>query len=310
MASAANDDSGDGEPLRARWAAALRELDGDLRRRAVAEKTRRAYGGDIARFAAWCEARELAPTAAGVRDLRRYAASLSQGGLAPTSVARAVASLRAFYRVLRERGEVTQNPADLLTLPKRPRALPHVLTPEELAALLDRIGVATPLERRDRAMFELAYAAGLRAEELVTLTVDSVAFDAEQVRVEGKGSKTRIVPVGEPALRALADYVERARPALAHDGERALLLSKSGRPLSTSDVRRRLRIWSARAGLGGAVHPHALRHSFATHLLDGGADLRAIQELLGHATISTTQVYTRVESARLRRAYASSHPRA
>ena len=174
-----------------------------------------------------------------------------------------------------------------------------MLRAEELATLLDRIGAATPLERRDRAMLELAYAAGLRAEELVTLTVDSLDFDAEHVRVEGKGSKTRIVPVGEPALRALRDYLERA-----------LLLSKSGRPLSTSDVRRRLRIWSARAGLGGTVHPHALRHSFATHLLDGGADLRAIQELLGHSTISTTQVYTRVESARLRRAYASSHPRA
>ena len=118
------------------------------------------------------------------------------------------------------------------------------------------------------------------------------------------------MPVGEPALRALRDYLERARPALAHDDEPALLLSKSGRPLSTSDVRRRLRVWSGRAGLGGSVHPHALRHSFATHLLDGGADLRAIQELLGHSTISTTQVYTRVESARLRRAYASSHPRA
>jgi integrase/recombinase XerC/integrase/recombinase XerD len=159
-------------------------------------------------------------------------------------------------------------------------------------------------------MLELAYAAGLRAEELVNLSAESIEFDSEQVRVEGKGGKTRLVPVGEPALRALSEYVERARPALAHDDARALFLSKSGRPLSTSDVRRRLRIWSARAGLGGAVHPHALRHSFATHLLDGGADLRAIQELLGHATLSTTQVYTRVESAKLRRAYASSHPRA
>jgi integrase/recombinase XerC/integrase/recombinase XerD len=159
-------------------------------------------------------------------------------------------------------------------------------------------------------MLELAYSSGLRAEELVRLTIDSVNFDGEQVRIEGKGSKTRLVPVGEPALRALQRYLERARPALAHDQEPALLLSKSGRPLSTSDVRRRLRIWSARAGLGSAVHPHALRHSFATHLLNGGADLRAIQELLGHSSISTTQVYTQVESARLRRAYASSHPRA
>ena len=176
--------------------------------------------------------------------------------------------------------------------------------------LLDRIPATTPLELRDRAMLELAYACGLRAEELVRLTIDSVDFDAECVRIEGKGSKTRLVPVGEPALRALSRYLERARPALAHDQEPALLLSKSGRPLSTSDVRRRLRVWSTRAGLGGSVHPHALRHSFATHLLNGGADLRAIQELLGHSSISTTQVYTQVESVRLRRAYASSHPRA
>jgi len=212
--------------------------------------------------------------------------------------------------MLREHGLVDSNPAELLTLPKRPRSLPHVLRPEELAALLDRIGATTPLDLRDRAMFELAYASGLRAEELVRLSTDSVDFDGEQVRIEGKGSKTRFVPVGEPALAALARYLERARPALSHDEGRALLLSKSGRPLSTSDVRRRLRVWSARSGLGAAVHPHALRHSFATHLLNGGADLRAIQELLGHSSISTTQVYTQVESSRLRRAYASSHPRA
>jgi len=292
------------------WAGALREFDADLGLRAAAEKTRRAYGSDLARFARWCTARSLEPAAVDTRMLRRYAASLSQGGLSPSSLARNVASLRAFYRMLREHGVIASNPAELLTLPKRPRSLPHVLRPDELAQLLDRIPLTTPLELRDRAMLELAYASGLRAEELVTLTVDSVDFDAEQVRIEGKGSKTRLVPVGEPALRALMRYLERARPALVHDQQRALLLSKSGLPLSTSDVRRRLRIWSMRAGLGGAVHPHALRHSFATHLLNGGADLRAIQELLGHSSISTTQVYTQVESARLRRAYASSHPRA
>jgi integrase/recombinase XerC/integrase/recombinase XerD len=292
------------------WRDALRDFDADLRLRAAAEKTRRAYGGDLARFAQWCTARALAPAAVDARMLRRYAAELSQGGLSPASLARNVASLRSFYRVLREHGLVASNPAELLTLPKRPRSLPHVLRPEELAQLLDRIGATTPLDLRDRAMFELAYACGLRAEELVTLTTQSVDFDAEQVRIEGKGSKTRFVPVGEPALAALARYLERGRPALAHDGGHALLLSKSGLSLSTSDVRRRLRIWSARAGLGGGVHPHALRHSFATHLLNGGADLRAIQELLGHSSISTTQVYTQVESARLRRAYASSHPRA
>jgi site-specific recombinase XerD len=297
-------------PLTRGWFEALGDFDAELRLRAAAEKTRRAYGGDLERFSHWCVARGLEAAAVDVRTLRRYAAELSQGGLSPSSLARNVASLRSFYRMLREHGLIASNPADLLTLPKRPRSLPHVLRPEDLAQLLDRIGAATPLEFRDRAMLELAYASGLRAEELVRLTIDSVDFDSEQVRIEGKGSKTRLVPVGEPALRALQRYLERARPALAHDDERALLLSKSGRPLSTSDVRRRLRIWSMRAGLGGAVHPHALRHSFATHLLNGGADLRAIQEMLGHSSISTTQVYTQVESARLRRAYTSSHPRA
>jgi integrase/recombinase XerC/integrase/recombinase XerD len=293
-----------------RWKQALGALDDDLRRRAAAEKTRRAYGSDVEQFALWCTARALEPADVGVRDLRRYAASLSEASIKATSLARKIASLRALYRVLRERGEVAQSPADLLTLPKRPRTLPHVLRPDQLASLLDRIPGVSALDLRDRAMFELAYSSGLRAEELVDLTTASIDFDGEQVRVEGKGSKTRFVPVGEPALAAIASYVERARPALLQDDHEVLFLSKSGRALCTSDVRRRLRVWSTRAGLGGSVHPHALRHSFATHLLDGGSDLRAIQEMLGHSSISTTQVYTRVESARLKRAYASSHPRA
>ena len=155
---------------------------------------------------------------------------------AATSLARAIASLRAFYRILREHGEVAQNPAELLTLPKRPRALPHVLRPEELASLLDRIAVTTPLDARDRAMFELAYAAGLRAEELVNLTLDSVDFDAEQVRVEGKGSKTRFVPVGEPALRALA-RLPRACAARARARRRARAAALEVRPAAL-DLRR------------------------------------------------------------------------
>ena len=206
---------------------------------------------------------------------------------------------------------VAQNPADLIPAPKRPRNLPRVLRPDEMAAVLDRIPASTPLELRDRALFEVAYASGLRAEELVTLDAASVDFDGEELRVEGKGSKTRFVPVGEPALRAVARYLERARPALQNgDDTPALFLSKSGRRLSTSDVRRRLRAWTRHAEVQGGVSPHTLRHSFATHLLEGGADLRAIQELLGHASISTTQIYTRVESARLKTAYAKSHPRA
>jgi integrase/recombinase XerC/integrase/recombinase XerD len=164
-------------------------------------------------------------------------------------------------------------------------------------------------------MFELAYASGLRAEELVGATLGDVDHDAEQLRVEGKGRKTRVVPVGEPAMAALRAYLERARPVLARMApQRAasekLFLSRSGRPLGTSDVRRRLRVWTRRAGVGAEASPHSLRHSFATHLLDGGADLRAIQEMLGHASVSSTQIYTRVESARLRSAYERSHPRA
>jgi integrase/recombinase XerC/integrase/recombinase XerD len=297
------------------WYEALEALDSDLRRRAVAAKTRRAYGIDCAQFADWASQRDLEPGAVEVRALRRYAASLSEAGQAPTTIARKLAALRSLFRVLIETGSRADNPAELLSAPKRPQRLPRVLKPSELAVLLDRIPAGTPLELRDRALFELAYASGLRAEELVSLRLDSIDFDAETVRVEGKGGKTRIVPVGEHALRAIERYLAKARPALSGgDGESSLFLSKSGRGLGTSDVRRRLRSWSRQAASHAPAlseaHPHALRHSFATHLLEGGADLRAIQELLGHATISTTQVYTRVESARLRTAYARAHPRA
>jgi len=293
------------------WREALAMFDADLRRRGAAEKTRRAYGVDIGQFALWSTAQGLEPADMTPRALRRYAAVLSDSRAVATTVARKLASLRAFYRALREHGAIAHNPADLIPAPKRPRHLPRVLRPDEMAAVLDRIPASTPLELRDRALFEVAYGSGLRAEELVTLDATSVDFDAEELRVEGKGSKTRIVPAGEPAMRAVARYLERARPALqGGDGEPALFLSKSGRRLSTSDVRRRLRVWTRYAEVQGGVSPHTLRHSFATHLLEGGADLRSIQELLGHASISTTQIYTRVESARLKSAYAKSHPRA
>jgi integrase/recombinase XerC/integrase/recombinase XerD len=181
-----------------------------------------------------------------------------------------------------------------------------VLRPGEVEELLERIPASTPLDLRDRAMLELAYAAGLRAEELVNLDTTNADADGEQVRVEGKGGRTRFVPVGEHAWKALDRYLTRGRPALAAGESEALFLSKSGRRLSTSDVRRRLRLQARRAG----ITPHTLRHSFATHLLEGGADLRAIQELLGHASIATTQTYTRVESKRLKTVYSRAHPRA
>jgi site-specific recombinase XerD len=293
------------------WAAAMRRFDSDLQRRGAADRTRRAYGADIGELATWAAAQGIEPAAVTYRVLRGYAARLSDRGAAARTLARKLASSRAFFRSMVEHGAMEANPADLVPAPKLPQALPRTMKPADVAELLDRIPATTPLELRDRALFELAYACGLRAEELVNLDHDSIDFDAEHVRVEGKGGKTRFVPAGEPALAAVGDYLERARAALgSRSQDPALFLSKSGRRLSTSDVRRRLRVWARHAAAQGAVHPHALRHSFATHLLEGGADLRAIQEMLGHSSISTTQVYTRVESARLRAAYLRSHPRA
>ena len=299
----------DGLPIG--WSGALELLDQDLRRRGAADGTRAVYRNDVEELGRWAARYALAPEEIDYPWLRRYAAQLAERGLAPRTRARKLAGLRACFRVQVEHGLMEANPAELLAAPKLPQRLPRALKPADVSMLLDRIPASTPLEQRDRALFELAYACGLRAEEIVDLDVGSLDFDAEQLRVEGKGGKTRFVPVGEHALRAVARYLERARGTLdAGTGEQSLFLSRTGRRLSTSDVRRRLRTWARHAASQGAVHPHALRHSFATHLLEGGADLRAIQALLGHASISTTQVYTRVESARLRAAYERSHPRA
>ncbi len=293
------------------WKAAIELFDEDLNRRDAAERTRRAYGIDLGQFARWAIAQELSPESVGPKAVRRYIAQLSENNAAPTTTARKLAALRALFSSQREHGRISQNPADLVSTPRRPSHLPRVLSARETAQLLDGIPATGPLELRDRALFELAYSCGLRAEEIVSLRVGDLDHDAEQLRVEGKGRKTRLLPVGEPALAAVALYADRARPALVDSpAEDALFLSKSGRPLGTSDVRRRLRKWTERVGVGGGSSPHALRHSYATHLLDGGADLRSIQELLGHASVSSTQIYTRVESARLKRAYARSHPRA
>ena len=296
------------------WRAALDAYQADLSRRAVAVKTSRAYAIDTEQFAQWAGGHGLDPTSVDVRVLRRYVASLSERGQAPATIARKLAALRGLFRSQIEFGVRDENPAELLHSPKRTQRLPRVLKAAEVSALLDRIPATTPLALRDRAMFELAYASGLRAEELVSLDVESLDFDGECVRVEGKGGKTRLVPTGEHALAALERYVVKGRPMLSVDETPALFVSKSGRRLGTSDVRRRLKAWSrlaaAREPALADAHPHALRHSFATHLLEGGADLRAIQELLGHASISTTQVYTRVESRRLRAAYKHAHPRA
>jgi tyrosine recombinase XerC len=303
---------GDKRPeLAAPWPAVLARFDRDLTARGMSENTRRAYGVDLEQFATWASARGLAPNSVAYRELRGYAAALSERGLERVSVARKLAAVRSLYQHLVAVEEAAQNPAELLPNPKRASRLPRVLGRDEMEALLDRIPAGTPLELRDRAMFELAYSCGLRCSEIVSLDTGDLDFDAEVLRVSGKGGKTRLVPIGEPAQRAVDRYLTAARSSLDTGGDaEALFLSRRGRRLSPSDVRRRLERWVREAALASGVSPHTLRHSFATHLLEGGADLRSIQELLGHASVSTTQVYTRVEPSRLRREYSKAHPRA
>ena len=290
-------------------------------RRDAAARTRRAYARRRAsssrRWAreAGLDAADVGPE--GRAPLRR---APLRAGAAAEHPARKLAALRALFDSQREHGLIAQNPADLVSTPRR-RLAPAAGAERARGGAAARRDPARrgPLELRDRAMFELAYSCGLRAEEIVSLRLGDVDHDGEQLRVEGKGRKTRFVPVGEPAMAAVQLYLERARPALARSGGRP----RARAPTRCSCARRGGRWARATSGAGcapgpragagpgrGGISPHALRHSFATHLLDGGADLRSIQELLGHASVSSTQIYTRVESARLRSAYARSHPRA
>ena len=309
--SATTSEGAEGTKVSPRWEAALLGFAREQERRGAAAATKRAYATDLSELAGWATGRGAEPGELRYRDLRGFAAQLSNRGLKKSSVARKLAAVRAFHGFLVESGQAESNPAELLPTPKSEQRLPRTLGRDDVAALLERIPVKTPLEARDRAMFELAYSCGLRAEEIVNLNVSSVEFESESLRVVGKGRKTRMVPIGEPAQKALRRYLEGARHALSASDERdALFLSRNGRRLSTSDVRRRLQIWVRELSRHGRVSPHSFRHSFATHLLEGGADLRSIQELLGHSTVSTTQVYTRVEPKTLREAYQKAHPRA
>src|SRR2546430_1609929 len=235
----------DGTAVQGRWSADLAAFDAGLRARGMAEKTRRAYGVYIGQLAEWAAAHGRDARTLDPRMLRRFAGVLGERGVSKTTVARKLAAIRSFFRFLVECGELDANPADLVATPKRDSYLPRVLKPGEVAEVLERIPASGPLELRDRAMFELAYGAGLRAEELVNLDVADLDPDAEELRVSGKGSKTRVVPAGEPAWRALERYLDRGRPELASRSagsraEPAVFVSKSGRRRSTSDVRRRL----------------------------------------------------------------------
>jgi site-specific recombinase XerD len=280
--------------------------------------TLRSYDSDLDQLLAWVAARGPRLAARDPRVVRAYSSHLGRRGYAPSSLARKLSSLRGLARYLTEHGVFAADPAQHLPGPRRGRRLPRVLRLDEVEALLRAADGTGPQALRDRLVFELLYGCGLRSQELVSLSVDDVRPGEAQLIVRGKGGKMRVVPMGEEAAGALRRYLERGRGPLsaqgrgrAGEGSRppALLLSRSGRPLLTSDVRRLVVKYCARAGIEPAS-PHMLRHAYATHMLERGADLRAIQELLGHASVATTQVYTHVSGAHLRRVYELHHPRA
>jgi site-specific recombinase XerD len=262
---------------------------------ALAESTRRAYASDLRGFEDWLARRGTDVEEIDVRALVEYASELgrARNGLAPATIGRKLAAVRSFLRFTLGPTRVP----DAALGPRRPQRLPEAPKRGEIDSILDSIAADGPLGLRNLALVELLYSAGLRSGEVVGLDLGDVDFEQEHVRVRGKGGKERIVPLGEEAAHVVARYLRDARPELARGAEDALFLSVRGRRLDTSTLRRLL------------PHPHRLRHSFATHLLEGGADLRTIQELLGHSSLSTTQVYSHVDAKRLRKVYDFSHPR-
>ena len=263
---------------------------------ALAERTRRAYRFDVEEFCAWLSRRGTRLEDVDVRALSEYAAELGHARprkLAPATIARKLAAVRAFLR----HALGPERVPDQSFAPRRPRRLPEAPRPEEIDRELEALDGDGALALRNLALAELVYSAGLRSQEAVDLDLADVDFDQELVRVRGKGGKERVVPLGEEAALILARYVRDGRPALARRAENALFLSARGRRLETSTLRRLL------------PHPHRFRHAFATHLLEGGADLRTIQELLGHSSLSTTQMYSHVDARRLRKVYDRAHPR-
>ena len=291
----------------------------DLEVRGCSAATRRSYGSDLQQLMEWLAARGCTVETLDRRAVRAYSADLGRRGYAPATLARKLSTLRGLGRFLTERGVLGADPTRLLPGPRRRRRLPRVLSVAEVEGLLGAASGTEPLALRDRAILELLYGCGLRSQEVVALALDDLKPAQAQLIVHGKGGKMRLVPLGEEAAAAVRRYLERGRGPLVEagktDGHGAgsvqgpLLLSRSGRALLTSDIRRLVVRYCRRAGLD-AASPHMLRHAYATHMLERGADLRVIQELLGHASVSTTQVYTHVSGAHLRRVYDLHHPRA
>jgi len=278
--------------------------------RGLSPNTVAAYRADLEAFGAWLAQRGLEPAGCERTDLRRYLSALGSRGLAARSSARALAALRGLYRYLLERGECAADPTVELEGPRLLRALPHFLSAAEVDALLAAPDTATPLGLRDRAMLETLYATGVRVSELVGLLAAQLRLDPGYLRVVGKGSKERIVPLGSQARHWLALYLERARPGLDKRRSDRLFLSLRGSGMTRQAFWQLLKRYGRRAGVTSHLSPHVVRHSFATHLLEHGAALRAVQAMLGHASISTTEIYTHITRERLRQLYDRAHPRA
>jgi len=274
-------------------------------------RTSEAYRRDVERLALYALTKGArTPTDISSRVLREFVYHLKDLGLAPASIRRNVSSVRTYFRFLLGDGHVVRDPSERLETPKRWRSLPDVLSVDEVGRLLAAPSLDDPLTFRDRALLELAYGAGLRVSEWITLAVRDVLFEEGLVRVFGKGSKERLVPIGRSAIGAVAIYLRELRPRLEHgEGKGILLLNARGRPLTRMGAWKILRRYVEKAQITKHVSPHTLRHSFATHLLEGGADLRAVQEMLGHVDISTTQIYTHVDREYLRTVHKQYHPR-
>jgi len=274
-------------------------------------RTDESYGRDLRRLAEWAVAHGvLTPETLTAAQLREFVYTLKDLGLAPASIRRSISAVRTWYRFLMAEGVVSADPSERLETPRKWRTLPEVLTADEVARLLGAIPLEEPLAFRDRAMLELAYGAGLRVSEWISLRVADLMLEDGVVRVFGKGSKERLVPVGAQAIGAVALYLRELRPRLERGkGSGVLFLNARGGPLSRMGAWKILRKYVTRSGIAKTVTPHTLRHSFATHLLEGGADLRSVQEMLGHADISTTQVYTHVDREFLRSVHRQFHPR-
>lgn len=240
--------------------------------------------------------------------IQNWVSRLHRAGLSGKSLQRTLSATRSLFNHLMQEGLAERNPAQDIVTPKVPRKLPETLSPEQLESLLS-IRDSDPLAQRDRAIMELFYSSGLRLAEIVSLEQNDIDLREGMARVTGKGQKTRMVPVGRYAVEALRDW-SRIRSQLVKNGETALFISKRGRRLNPRTIQQRIKTWASRQGLGVPVHPHMLRHSFATHLLESSGDLRAVQELLGHSDISTTQVYTHLDFQHLAKVYDKAHPRA